>query len=236
MERHILLAEDDIDLGTSLIQYLEFNKFKVSWAQNGEEAFEMFKQQTFDICILDIMMPKMDGFSLAKKMVGSNPHIPFLFLTARKTKNDRFKGLRLGADDYIVKPFELEELILRVNNIIRRTLQQQKLTVETQTSDLIQIGKYTFDFNNLELHFGDSIQTLTEREAQLIYFFSNYRNQLIPREDILTKVWNKKDFFSGRSMDVFISRVRKFFKDDENISVRRVRGVGLEFQVNEESE
>ncbi|WP_053991996.1 response regulator transcription factor [Mangrovimonas sp. TPBH4] len=234
MERHILLAEDDIDLGTSLKQYLEFNKFKVSWAQNGEEAFELFKKQTFDICILDVMMPKMDGFSLAKKMVGSNPHIPFLFLTARKTKKDRFKGLRLGADDYIVKPFELEELILRVNNIIRRTLQQQKLTVETQTSDLIQIGKYTLDFNNLELHLGNSTQTLTEKEAQLIYFFSNYRNQLIPREDILTKVWNKKDFFSGRSMDVFISRVRKFFKDDENISVRRVRGVGLEFQVNED--
>lgn len=231
--KHILLAEDDFDLGASLTQYLELKKFEVTWAKNGKEALEMVadKNGRFDIFVLDVMMPVMDGFTLAKELVSTYPDVPFLFLTARKTKEDKLKGLKLGADDYIAKPFEVEELVLRIKNIIKRTQQENKLLVELENNAKIQLGKYQFDGKNLELIFGGVVHKLTEKEAQLIYFFSCYPNQLIPREDILKKVWNNTDFFSGRSMDVFISRVRKLLSKDDNITIKSIRGVGLEFSL-----
>jgi DNA-binding response OmpR family regulator len=177
------------------------------------------------------MMPVLDGFSLAHKMENINGKTPFLFVTARKTKEDRLKGLKLGADDYIVKPFEVEELILRIKNIIKRT-EQQTLEFKNFDSEIIAIGKYQFDFKNLELTYGKDTVKLTEKEAQLIAFFFEHKNQLIPRDLILAKVWNKSDFFSGRSMDVFISRVRKLFKDDTSIAITSVRGIGLEFNID----
>lgn len=229
--KRILIAEDDFDLGTSLSQYLKLKKFDVQWAKNGEEALQFAKAENghFDIFILDVMMPIMDGFTLAKQLVSNFPDVPFLFLTARKTTQDKLKGLKLGADDYIEKPFEVEELVLRIKNIIKRTQQENKLLIDIANHDKTPIGKYVFDGKNLELIFGQTVQKLTEKEAQLIYFFSCYPNQLIPREDILKKVWNNTDFFSGRSMDVFISRVRKLLSKDENISIKSIRGVGLEF-------
>lgn len=229
--KNILLAEDDLDFGTMLKQYLELNKFSVSWAKDGNEGFEIFKNGDFDICILDVMMPIMDGFSLAEKIIEVNPEIPFLFLTARKTKEDRIKGLKLGADDYVVKPFEAEELILRVKNIIARTTQQQTAREDLPTGEIIKIGKYDFDPSKLELQFKETIQKITKKEARLLYYLYSNRNQLIKREDILQHVWNKTDFFSGRSMDVFITRVRKRLQDDSNISIDSVRGIGLEFNI-----
>lgn len=229
--KNILLAEDDMDFGTMLKQYLELNKFSVSWAKDGKEGLEVFKSKDFDICILDVMMPVMDGFSLAEKIIEINPEIPFLFLTARKTKEDRIKGLKLGADDYIIKPFEAEELILRVKNIINRAAQQQTVREELPQNEIIEIGKYTFNPSNFELIFQDKVQKITEKEARLLYYLYSNKNQLIKRDDILQNVWNKTDFFSGRSMDVFITRVRKRLQNDPNISIDSVRGIGLEFNI-----
>lgn len=233
MEKRILLADDDIDFGTTLKQYLELNKFEVVWAKDGSEALDLFKMHSFDICIIDVMMPKLDGFKLSKKLSKKNPETPFLFLTARKVKEDRIKGLSLGADDYISKPFDVEELILRINNIIKRTNQQQTISLETDKEEPIAIGKYLFDSKNLTLSINGKSAKITEKEAQLIYFLFINKNKLIPRDDILAKVWGQSNFFSGRSMDVFITRVRKHLKEDPNISINSVRGVGLEFVIKD---
>ncbi len=230
--KNILLAEDDLDFGIMLKQYLELNKFTVSWAKDGKEGFEIFKDGNFDICILDVMMPIMDGFSLAEKIIELNPEIPFLFLTARKTKEDRIRGLKLGADDYVVKPFEAEELILRIKNIMSRAEQQKTVRTELPQNKIISIGKYLFDATNLELKINEKTQKITEKEARLLYYLYSNKNQLIKREDILQHVWQKTDFFSGRSMDVFITRVRKHLQDDPNIKIESVRGIGLEFNIN----
>lgn len=230
-EKRILLADDDIDFGTTLKQYLELNRFEVIWAKDGSEALDLFKMHAFDICIIDVMMPKLDGFKLSKKISKKNPETPFLFLTARKTKEDRIKGLSLGADDYISKPFEVEELILRINNIIKRTKQQKTISLDAEKKEPIIIGEYSFDMVNLSLNIHKKSFKITEKEAQLIYFLFTNKDRLIPREEILANVWGQSNFFSGRSMDVFITRVRKHLKQDPNISINSVRGVGLEFTI-----
>lgn len=235
MEKRILLADDDIDFGTTLKKYLELNKFEVVWAKDGTEALDVFKMHSFDICIIDVMMPRLDGFKLSKKISKKNPETPFLFLTARKTKEDRIKGLSLGADDYISKPFEVEELILRINNIIKRTKQHQTISLETEKNDPIAIGNYLFDVDNLSLSIDNKEFKITEKEAQLILYLYQNKDRLISRDEILANVWGHSNFFSGRSMDVFITRVRKHLKDDENISINTIRGVGLEFVIKDSS-
>lgn len=223
----ILLAEDDVDFGNILQQYLTLHNFDVVWAKDGKEALEIFKNNNFDICVFDVMMPKLDGFSLAEKVIQQNPEMPFVFLTARNQKEDKLKGLKLGADDYIVKPFEADELILRLQNIIKRT---QKSMVTT-TSDIVKISSYTFNPKQLQLEHKTKTQRLTEKEVQLIQFLYEHKNQLLKREEILSEVWQNDDFFSGRSMDVFISRLRKYFAEDPTIKIESIRGVGLEFKV-----
>ncbi|WMI69189.1 response regulator transcription factor [Mangrovimonas sp. YM274] len=229
--KNILLAEDDHDFGGMLTQYLQSNKFNVEWAKNGEEALELFNANSFHICVLDVMMPKMDGFTLAKRITQVDPEMPFLYLTARKTKEDKIKGLKLGADDYIVKPFDPEEFVLRLKNIIKRTEQQQFVLREYGNQDIISIGSYRFDYRNSILKSSTTTHSLTKKEAQLIYFLYKNKNKLVRREDILTKIWNTNDFFSGRSMDVYISKVRKYFNEDEDINIKSIRGLGLEFQL-----
>ena len=226
MER-VLLAEDDFDFGSILKQYLEIHDYQVTWAKDGKEALEIFAKNDFDICVFDVMMPKMDGFTLAEKALKLNPEIPFVFLTAKKLKEDRLKGLKLGADDYIVKPFEADILVLRLRNILRRT-QRSKPTKRS----LEQIGQYRFDAKNQELIFKGEKQKLTEKETLLIQYLYKHKNNLIKREDLLKDVWGNDDFFSGRSMDVFISRLRKYFKQDPNIGIESIRGVGLTFIIN----
>lgn len=226
--KYILLAEDDLDFGNILKQYLEISGFNITWAKNGEEALDYFKSQTFDICVFDVMMPKMDGFTLAEKIIDINPESPFIFLTARKLKEDKIKGLKLGADDYIVKPFEADELVLRLNNIIRRT---ERSFNAIQQDKLLTIGSYTFDTKRLILNCQDYTKQLTQKEAELMLFLFEHKNQLLKREEILSAVWENDDFFSGRSMDVFISRLRKYFKLDPSISIESKRNVGLEFKI-----
>lgn len=228
--KKILLAEDDYDFASVLKQYLELYEYDVTWVQNGEKALAIFESVSFDICIFDVMMPKMDGFTLAEKIIKINPEIPFVFLTARKLKEDKIIGLKLGADDYILKPFEAEELILRLNNILKRSL--QKYTVFSKVDEL-QISSYLFDTKRLTLKNSTKTQQLTEKEAALIHFFFIHKNQMIKREQILKAIWGNDDFFSGRSMDVYISKIRKYFKDENLISIESIRNIGLEFKLKD---
>ncbi|MFH7013696.1 response regulator transcription factor [Flavobacterium sp. FlaQc-52] len=225
--KKLLLAEDDFDFAAILKQYLELHQFEVTWAENGEIALSYFKNQTFDICILDVMMPKLDGFSLAEKIVTINPETPFIFLTARKLTEDKIIGLKLGADDYIAKPFEVDELILRLQNILKRIEQKRSL----DGNNVIEIGSYIFDNERLTLNNKNHVQQLTEKEASLIEYLYLNHNQLLKRDQILMSVWKKDDYFSGRSMDVFISRLRKYFNSDPKIKIESVRNIGLEFKI-----
>jgi DNA-binding response OmpR family regulator len=226
--KKILLAEDDIDFASILKQYLEIQNFEVHWTKDGEEAWQAFSTHPFDICVFDVMMPKIDGFTLAEKCINHNPEIPFLFLTARSQNEDKIKGLKLGADDYIIKPFEVDELVLRMTNILKRT---SKTPVTKSNSKEIQIGNYIFHTYRLELKRGSKTQQLTEKDAALLTFLANNRNQVLKRDEILQAVWKTDDYFSGRSMDVYISKLRKYFADDTSISIESVRNIGLEFKV-----
>jgi DNA-binding response OmpR family regulator len=226
--KKVLLAEDDADFASVLKQYLELHQYEITWAENGEEALAIFQTESFDICVFDVMMPKMDGFTLAEKIIKINPEVPFVFLTARKLKEDKIIGLKLGADDYIVKPFEADELVLRLNNIIKRSAPKQN---HFPILDELQIGNYQFDTKRLALKNDSTTQQLTEKEAALIHFFYTHKNQMVKREQILKTIWGNDDFFSGRSMDVYISKIRKYFKDDTRIRIESVRNIGLEFKI-----
>lgn len=234
---NVLLAEDDFDFGSILKQYLEIHNFNVTWANNGKEALDIFKTEAenskhFNICVFDVMMPKLDGFALAEKIIEINPETPFVFLTAKKMKEDRIKGLKLGADDYIVKPFEADILVLRLQNILKRTIKNtNQQSHQSKNDSSYNIGRYVFNAQNHQLKIDENIQRLTEKEAQLITYFFENKNQMIKRDALLTAVWGSDDFFSGRSMDVFISRLRKYFRQDSNISIESARGVGLTFKI-----
>lgn len=226
--KKILLAEDDADFAGVLTQYLRLHGFDVTYCKDGEEAFKRFQEETFDIGVLDVMMPKMDGFTLAENIIEVIPDTPFVFLTARTLKEDRLKGLKLGADDYIVKPFDVDELVLRLENILKRS---KKSTVADEGK--IMISSYMFDGGRLELIHKGKIQKLTIKEATLISYLYRNRNRIIKRDDILTAVWGSDDFFSGRSMDVYISRLRKYFYADSRINIVSTRHIGLELRVAE---
>ncbi|TPD67054.1 response regulator transcription factor [Flavobacterium microcysteis] len=230
MKKHILLAEDDFDYASILKQYLEFSGFNVTWAKDGKEALKLFPDTQPDICVFDVMMPQMDGFTLAEKVVDTYPETPFIFLTAKSMKEDKIKGLRLGADDYIVKPFEVEELILRITNILKRV---QKTAPQHIADKKFKIGQYLFDSENYLLTHEKVTHRITEKEAHLIQFLYANKSKLVKREDILKEIWGNDDFFSGRSMDVFISRLRKYFSEDPAISIPSVRGLGFEFNIKE---
>lgn len=224
--KKVLLAEDDIDFALVLKQYLELYNYNVVWAKDGEEALQLFQKEDFDICIFDVMMPQTDGFTLAEKILQINPETPFIFLTAKKMKEDKIKGLKLGADDYIVKPFEADELVLRLNNILKRSNRNT-----TVVSEPIKIGSYVFDASRFELCFNDEIQRVTEKEAALLLFFFENRNRLIKRDEILNSLWGTDDFFAGRSMDVYISKLRKYLANDPNITIESIRNIGVELKI-----
>lgn len=224
MKTKILLAEDDFDFGLILKQYLELSNFEVFWYQNPEDVMELLKDEfPFHIGILDIMMPNIDGFSLAKAIIKEKSDFPLLFLTAKNQKIDRITGLKLGADDYLSKPCDPEELILRIQNILKRTQPATPLSV-------ISIGHYTLHSDKLLLSHPEEEIRLTQRELDLLLFLLQHNNQTIKREVILDKLWETNDYFTGRSLDVFISRLRKYFQFDEGIKIQSLRGIG--FQIN----
>jgi len=215
----ILLAEDDIDFGNILSQYVSLSGFEVTLARNGREAWDMFHASRPDMCVLDVMMPEMDGFTLTEKMRAEEPGVPFIFLTAKSLREDIIRGLKLGADDYITKPFDPEMLMLRINNILRR--------VYSAAEDEYTISATTLKYNSLELITPAGKEKLTLREAQLLRHLMMNRNKAQTREQILTEIWGQDDYFLGRSMDVFISRLRKYLADDHGIALRTLRGLGF---------
>jgi DNA-binding response OmpR family regulator len=223
--KEILLVEDDSDLGNILRQFLNASGFSVEWKTNGNEALDHLKQTPVAACILDVMMPLMDGFTLAEKIINLHPGTPFIFLTAKKTKDDRLRGLGLGADDYIVKPFEVDELILRLKNILKRTEHNYSNT------DILSINSYKLDSNRLILQHEAKTIRLTETEAKLLRYLFFNRNKMIKRKDILVEIWGRDDYFIGRSLDVFLTRIRKYLQNDNSISIVSVRNVGIEFKV-----
>jgi DNA-binding response OmpR family regulator len=215
----VLIAEDDRDFGNILTQYVTISGFEVTLARDGKEAWELFNKDKPDICVLDVMMPEMDGFTLGEKIKQAHHDMPLIFLTAKSLKEDIVKGLKLGADDYITKPFDPEVLILRINNILKR--------VYSSVNDEYQVSATVLRFNTLELICGKKKEKLTLKEAQLLRYFIINKNKILAREDILTEIWGEDDYFLGRSMDVFISRLRKYVSDDTGIDIRTVRGTGF---------
>jgi DNA-binding response OmpR family regulator len=215
----VLLAEDDRDFGNILSQYVTISGFDVTLARDGNEAWELFSREKPDICVLDVMMPEMDGFTLGEKIKKAQPDLPLIFLTAKSLKEDIVRGLKIGADDYITKPFDPEVLILRINNILKRAY--------SSSNDEFTVSNTILNFNTLELICGNTKEKLTLKEAQLLKDFIINKNKILAREDILTEIWGEDDYFLGRSMDVFISRLRKYVSEDKNIDIRTVRGTGF---------
>lgn len=215
----VLIAEDDQDLGSVLSEFLKLNGFEVTLAINGVEAYERFQETAHDICVLDVMMPDMDGFSLAGLIKKQNPEIPFIFLTARSLKEDKLKGLKLGADDYITKPFDPEELVLRLENILKRS--------NISSKSILEFSKTVVDQDSMRIISNGESNNLTLKECELISYFFNNPNKIISREELLENIWGEDDYFLGRSMDVFISKLRKYISNDTQLQIRTVRGKGF---------
>jgi DNA-binding response OmpR family regulator len=220
----ILLIEDDIDLGKLLTQFLEMNDIEVVHAMDGKTALEFFSSTKFDLAVIDVMLPDTNGFEIARTFKQRMPDLPFLFLTAKNKKEDIINGLKLGADDYITKPFEPEELVLRINVILRRNQQEGVSNLE--------IGKSLLKLKEFKLCTPLKEYKLTQKETELLAFIIKNKNRLIKRELMLKTIWGENDYFLGRSMDVFVSRLRKFFKDDPVIAIETFRGIGYIFRDN----
>lgn len=222
----ILYAEDDETIAFLTQDNLETH-YDVVHCANGEDAFQCFQSQEFDICLLDIMMPKMDGFELAENIRKINSEIPIIFLSAKTLKEDRIKGLKIGADDYLVKPFSIEELMLKIEIFLKRS---QKRTISENLK--ISIGEFQFDSKNYTVTKNGTEIKLTQRESELLKFFVENQNKVVKREEILKAVWGDDDYFMGRSLDVFISRLRKIFTGETNISIENLHGIGFKFRVD----
>jgi len=218
----ILYAEDDETLAFLTKDNLEQNGYTVTHCADGNFCLETFKKETFDICILDIMLPKMDGFELATAIRKLNSDIPIIFLSAKTLKEDRIKGLRLGADDYLVKPFSIEELLLKIEIFLKRSQKNKALE-----NPVYAIGKYQFDSSNFMIYNETEKITITQRESELLKFFLDNKNTVLKREQILNAVWGDDDYFMGRSMDVFISKLRKILANESGISIQNIHGIGF---------
>jgi len=215
----VLLAEDEASLGMIVKESLETRGFTVFHTENGEEAFEVYKKENPDILVLDVMMPKKDGFTLAKEIRQENKRTPIIFLTAKSQTSDVLEGFNNGGNDYLKKPFSMEELIVRIKSLLNR--------IETKTNvDAIKIGNYSFNSTKQTLENSLEIQQLTHREAQLLFHLFEKKNEILDRTFILNKLWGNDDFFNARSMDVFISKLRKKLKKDTNIQIINIRGFG----------
>ncbi len=223
----ILLAEDDLNLGMLLVDYLESEGFQVKLCKDGELALKAYSAGTFSICLLDIMMPKMDGFALAKEIRKKDEQIPIIFISAKSLKDDKWKGYDLGADDYICKPFDEEELLWKIKALIRR-MPTTEVNLDHQ---IFEIGNYTFNFNNQSLLFAGNEKRITEKESEILNYLCKHPNQIIKRELMLKELWGSPDYFLGRSLDVFITKIRKYLKDDPSLSIENVFKVGFIFNV-----
>jgi len=217
----ILYVEDDETLSFVTKDNLELNGYNVVHFADGKSALDQFTKYNFDLCILDVMLPEMDGYTLASNIRKADQETPILFLTAKSLKEDRIHGLKLGADDYITKPFSIEELILKIEVFLKRKF------VNAPAQDNSSLGKFTFDYRNLKLTSDDGSSNLTQKEADLLKLLLDNKNNTLTRENILKKLWGENDYFLGRSMDVFISRIRKHLRPDPRLKIENVHGVGF---------
>jgi DNA-binding response OmpR family regulator len=218
----ILYAEDDSTIAFLVQDSLE-SYYDISCYPDGKSALEAFNKETFDICLLDIMMPEINGFEVAQYIREKNSEIPIIFISAKALKEDRIKGLKIGADDYLVKPFSIEELILKIEVFLKRS---KKTNISPSK---YKVGKYDFDPKNYTLQNSENTVTLTQRESELLFYFIRNKNTVLKRQDILKAIWGDDDYFMGRSLDVFISRLRKVFADQENIVIENLHGIGFRF-------
>lgn len=224
MSKKILLVEDDPSLGFVISDNLKQKGFEVTLCQDGETGSATFLHNQFDLCILDIMLPRKDGFAVAQDIRASNKEVPIIFLSAKAMVEDKLEGFKTGADDYITKPFSFDELLCRIEVFLRRT---QPAEAE---SSVFSIGEFEFDYANLTLKKEDSQKTLTQKEAEVLRLLHINRGRVLKREEILTQVWGDDDYFMGRSMDVFISKLRKYLKDDPAIQIVNYHGVGFKLE------
>ena len=225
----ILLAEDDPNLGELLKDYLELKgKFDVTLAQDGDEAFTAFRKDKYDLCIFDVMMPKKDGFSLGKDVRKVDKTVPIIYATAKGMMEDKTQAFELGGDDYITKPFRVEELLLRIHALLKRVTKDK----EEELADKFEIGLYFFDYTSQIISFKGQQQKLSTKEAELLRLLCLNKNDVLTREEALIKIWHDDNYFTGRSMDVFLSKLRKYLKEDPNVEIVNVHGKGYKLLVS----
>lgn len=225
--RKILLVEDDENLGFVVKDNLEMLGYEVALADDGEKAEKLFFNHTYHLILLDVMLPKVDGFQLAREFREAKPEVPIIFLTAKSLKEDKITGFKLGGDDYITKPFSIEELQLRIEALMKRVYAEK----EQERGKQFQIGKYVYDYDNLLLKSDGRQQGLTQKEGELLRLLCVKKNEVLKREQALEVIWGENDYFAGRSMDVFISRLRKYLSDDDRVNIENVHGVGFRLLV-----
>jgi two-component system OmpR family response regulator len=224
----IFLVEDDLSFGSVLKSYLEINDYSVEWVDDGKYALDHFRKGTFNICILDIMLPHVDGFTIAHEIRQINNEVPIIFLTAKKLKDDVLKGYGVGGDDYITKPFDTDILLAKIRAIISRR------DFQDGTRDIYEIGKFIFNSKLRILTFGNDEKKLSPKEAQLLELLAINPNTLISREVALKKIWGSDDYFTARSMDVYVTKLRKFLSEDPNLNIKNIHGAGFQLIVREE--
>lgn len=223
---HIFLVEDDLSFGAVLKSYLEISDFDVDWIDDGQNALTQFKKDKYDVCILDVMLPHVDGFTIATEIRKINTEIPILFLTAKSLREDVLKGYRIGADDYITKPFDTEVLIFKLRAVMKRQAGNQP-----KETELFQIGTYIFDFKLRTIEHNNSKQKLSPKEAELLKMLCTNQNELLPRETALKKIWGDDGYFTARSMDVYLTKLRKLFADDPSVEIRNIHGSGFMLEI-----
>ena len=224
---NILLVEDDLNLGIILSDQLKSDGYAVSLCNNGVEAMQRFNEDKFHLCIFDVMLPRKDGFTLTRDIRKTNTAIPILFLSARGMTEDKVEGFNAGADDYLSKPFSIEELQLRIKALLKRV----NIKVDEKEQTNYALGIFVFDTENQTLVLKDQVKTLTKKEVQILKLLFKYKNQVVSREVILNAVWGQNDYFVGRSLDVFITKLRKYLREDPKILISNIHGVGFKFQI-----
>ncbi len=226
MKAHLLYVEDDESLSFVTRDNLELQGYQITHCDNGQTALEVIKEKEFDLCILDVMLPEIDGFTIAEEIRKNNNEVPIIFLTAKSLKEDKIHGLKLGGDDYITKPFSIEELILKIEVFLKRS----KINVPQEKASY-DVGMFQLDYPNLALNQNGTTKSLTQKEADLLKYLIENKNAVIKRSAILKSIWGEDDYFLGRSLDVFISRLRKYLKADDSVKIENIHGVGFRLKV-----
>ncbi len=225
----ILYVEDDLELGYVTKDNLELKGYDITLMKDGRSALDIFNNKQFDLCLLDVMLPEMDGFTLAKEIRKANEDIPIIFLSAKSLKEDRIEGLVSGGDDYLTKPFNIAELILKIEIFLRRN----KKSGTKSNNSIISFGHFRFDPANLQLSYDNGAKRLTSREAELLSFLVSNKNRILKKEEILNAVWGDDSYFNSRSLDVFISKLRKYLKSDKKVSINNIHGIGFILTIEE---